>query len=58
MRIRFAWGVAVVAALARCGGAGGPSLSALRSGLKLLTDAGHTRTPDRTLTAKLGLRQS
>jgi hypothetical protein len=32
MRIRFAWGVAVAAALAGCGGAGGPSLSAFKTG--------------------------
>lgn len=32
MRICFAWGVAVAAALAGCGGAGGPSLSAFKTG--------------------------
>lgn len=32
MRIRLAWGVAVAAALAGCGGASGPSLSAFKTG--------------------------
>src|SRR5215469_15385806 len=32
MRIRFAWGVAVAAALAGCGGASAPSLSAFKAG--------------------------
>jgi hypothetical protein len=32
MRIRIAWGVAVAAALAGCGGASGPSLNAFKDG--------------------------
>lgn len=36
MRIRLAWGVAVAAVLAGCGGSSGPSLSAFKSGYAAL----------------------